>query len=247
MIDIIIYEDNRIMSAHAEVAIKKYLNEHKLNIKIHTFLEYNKNLENLILSHTLKIYILDLEVPGKSGWEVATFIRKQGDWNSIIIVTTGHTEYIFKIIKSRIQLLDFIEKRGNYFKNLVSSVHQGFRLLGLNVNTTFNEAHKTTSLDSNTINYVEKIPNSNKCIIYFNDNTQIEMERSLNSFELKLGTDFEYSHRCCLVNIRNILEVNYKENLIKFFDGSSINLLSRNYKKKLKFILYQIDMEVESC
>lgn len=247
MIEIIIYEDNKIMLQNAELSIKQYLEKHKLNIKVHTFLDYNKNLEKLILSHTPKIFILDLEVPGMTGWEVAAKIRKSGDWNSVIIVTTGHSEYIFKVIKTRIKLLDFIEKRGNYFKNLNSSIHQGLKLLGLNMNINFTNNHKTTLIDSNNINYVEKIPNSNKCILHFNNNTIVEMERSLNSFELKLGNDFEYSHRCCLVNIRNIAEVDYKENNIRFFDGTTINLLSRSYKKRLRFILNELDMEVESC
>ena len=65
----------------------------------------------------VKIYILDLELPGKSGIDIAREIRKV-DWDSIIIILTSHDELELKLLKEKLLILDFISKFDDYENRL---------------------------------------------------------------------------------------------------------------------------------
>ena len=75
---------------------------------IYSFEKYNLNMKNIIKTPAdTKIYILDLELPGKTGMDIAKEIRKE-DWDSIIIILTSHDELELKLLKQKLLILDFI-------------------------------------------------------------------------------------------------------------------------------------------
>ena len=60
---------------------------------------------------------------------------------------------------------------------------------------------------------------------------------TLSSIADKLDFRFVQTHRACFVNTDKIESVDFKNNIIYFNNDSSIDYLSRNYKKKLREIL----------
>ena len=83
--------------------------------KINKFAEYNKELGELIKKkYEQKVYILDIELGDISGLEIASEIRENGDWESMIIFVTAHPECKDDIFFSRLMALDFISKYFNY-------------------------------------------------------------------------------------------------------------------------------------
>lgn len=247
MIDIVIYEDNLVMNEQMDITIKKYLQRRNIVGRVYRFVHFNNNLEEIINNHRTKIYILDLDVDGTNGIELATMIRNSGDWTSIIIITSGHCELLGRAIKSRIQIFDYIEKTFNYFSHMSGTLDTAYKALHLNINTSLNHDDKYQSVSEHNINFIEKLPNSNKCVIHLTNFKLIEIEKSLQSFSLKFSSDFTYSHRCCLINLKNIAEINYSTNTIKFVNGEETNLLSRNYKRDLKHLLRRLEKEDLIC
>ena len=119
----IIYEDEKEYATRYKNVIHKLLGATNLNYKIIEINEYNekteKELENIGGNKT---YILDIEVAGKNGLELARNIRKTGDWTSPIIIVTSHEEFKTVGYTGKILMLNFITKHGELEKNLTDSL-----------------------------------------------------------------------------------------------------------------------------
>ena len=81
MIRFITCDDNKEALDKTVNAIRKIMMPYNFDYKISKFSKYDEELEKLILSRDeQKVYILDVEMPGVSGLEIATKIRDNGDW-----------------------------------------------------------------------------------------------------------------------------------------------------------------------
>ena len=124
MINFIICDDNNHVREFDKKIISKIAMPYDFDYTIHSFDRYNIKLKNLINTPSdIKIYILDLELPNKSGTEIANEIRKI-DWESIIIILTSHDELEFKLLKEKLLIFDFISKFENYEQNLLSVLYK---------------------------------------------------------------------------------------------------------------------------
>ena len=233
MIDVVICEDNTVLLTQIEELVKNYGIKKKINIRTHKFTDINNNLIELIKLPRPKIYILDVELSSTSGLDVATRVRRSGDWNSVIIINSGHSEYIEDAFKRRVQVLDYILKYGDFLGRLYKTLHNAFHSLNFNVKSR-EEQQFEEMFEPDKINYIEKITHSNRCIVNFTNNTQIEVEKNLNTFLEKLEGDFEHTHKSCIVNLRNASFINFREGYITFYSNSTLTLLSKNYKRDIK-------------
>ena len=90
MINFIVCDDNEFIRREIEKLIAKITMSYDFDYKVYTFSKYNKELNKIIKEDAeLKIYILDIEMPGKTGPEIARKIRET-DFNSIIMILTTH-------------------------------------------------------------------------------------------------------------------------------------------------------------
>ena len=107
----IIYEDeNKYIEKYKKI-IRKLLGPLDLNYKIIEIKEYNESSKEIINNtEGSKIYILDIEVTGKNGLDLARRIRKTGDWTSPIIIVTSHEEFKNVGYTAKILMLNFISK-----------------------------------------------------------------------------------------------------------------------------------------
>ena len=124
MVNFIICEDNKYVREMHENIISKIAMPQDFNYTVYSFDKYNIKLKNLIRTQSdIKIYILDLELPNKSGIDIAREIRKI-DWNSIIIILTSHDELELKLLKEKLLIFDFISKFDNYENRLIDSINK---------------------------------------------------------------------------------------------------------------------------
>ena len=194
---------------------------------------YNKFFEKTINDGCPKIYILDIEVKNDfSGIDIARKIRAT-DWESIIIFITSHNELGYQALKAQIMLLDFISKYDDCEKNLESAIKQAISKVNSKKTVTFNSDGISYVIHLNDILYVMKDAIDRKCIIKTTYN-EVEVGKSLSYLADCLNDRFYMTHRSCLVNLDKISKVDWKDNVIYFKNGDSINLISRDKKKGLK-------------
>lgn len=231
----IIYEDEvRFRDIYKKV-IMKLMGHNNYYYNIIEFKSFNDKLhQKLQKIENNKIYILDIEVEGKTGIELAREIRKLGDWTSPIIIVTNHEEFKNVGFTKKILMLDFISKNDNIEKNLYDAL-----LIALEINSSkksfcFQKQGEIFQIPYQDILYIEKNINDNIAnIITKNESYQIRdtIQNLENHFS---DSEFFFkSHRSYIVNIKNIKYINFEQGEINFSnDGKA--LLSRSNKKKLK-------------
>ena len=126
----ILYEDDEAFLKSYENIITKLMGKSKINYKIHKISEFSSDTLNYLDNITgNKIYILDVEVPGKNGIDLARIIRKNGDWTSQIIVVTSHEEFIIVGYMKKLLMLDFITKSQSLNNCLLNTLRVALEII----------------------------------------------------------------------------------------------------------------------
>lgn len=238
MTNFFIYEDELKWQQEYKNIILKLMEMKKQKYQIFTINAYQNNTLNIIQTKMgKKIYIFDIEVPGKSGIDLAKEIRSNGDWTSPIIIITSHEHFKNEGYTSKILMLNFIIKKENWLDELFSTLN-----LALEINRNiesfyFKYDSEYYQIPIDDIFYFEKNLNENYIsIITKYESYKIKKSIKNLMMDLKNKPQFFNSHQSCILNINNIKKVDFKNNYI-YFANKETNLLSRNKKKELKNIL----------
>ena len=231
----IIYED-----------VKKYINIYRkiifqlmefnnINYNIIEINNYTKDTKKRLSGiKGNKIYLLDLEVPGKTGIELAREIREEGDWTSPIIILSTHEEFKTVGYIRNILILDFVSKSQEFEKLLLETLMVAKDILIKEDIFSFKEKGELYQIPLKDILYIEKRINDNFSNIV-TENKTYKIRSTIQNLEhdLNEGNGFIKTHRSYIVNSKNIRNINFEDGEIKF-SNNQVALLSRNNKKKLR-------------
>lgn len=231
----IIYEDEIKFIQYYKNIIHKLMGSSNLNYKIIVIDKFDDKAQKCICETVgNKIYILDIEVPGKTGIDLARKIRNNGDWISPIIVVTSHEEFKSVGYTAKILMLDFISKNENIEKNLYESLQIALEINSQKKNLCIMVHGEMYQIPYQDILYIEKNINDNfSTIVTKTKNYQIRKTISKLESDFENDSSFIKTHRSFLVNIKNIEYIDF-ENGIIFFNNKKTALISRANKKKLK-------------
>ncbi len=231
--EFVICDDEKLFRNKIHKVIDKIYMNNDEYYHVTEFTNFNNSFLKLIKDGSPKIYILDIEMKDDvSGIDIARKIRNN-DWESIIIFITSHNELGYQALKAQIMLLDFISKYDDYERNLELVIKKAISMINSQKTMTFNSDGISYVIHLNDILYVVKDTIDRKCIIK-TTYTEIEVNRSLNYFVDNLDKRFYMSHRSCIVNTERIDKVDWKNNIIYFNNGDSIDLISRDKKRGFK-------------
>lgn len=236
MINFILCDDNDYVRELNERMISRVAMPYDFNYTINSFDRYNIKLKNLINTPSdIKIYILDLELPNKSGLDIAKEIRKV-DWDSIIIILTSHDELELSILKQRLLILDFISKFDNYEERISEVINMVIEKIDTKKIISFKSKKELHHVKLDNVMYVFKDNETDKTMIVTVDG-EYPVRDPLSSIADKLDSRFYQTHRACYVNLDKIESVDFKNSIVYFNNDTSIAYLSRNYKKELRDLL----------
>ena len=195
MLRFITVEDDLEALERTVMAIRTIMMPYDYDYRISKFTKYNEELEKMIKDPgEQKVYILDIEMPKVSGLEIASEIRENGDWESMIIFVSAHPECKDDIFYSRLMALDFISKYFNYEKRLEESLTKVLDIYNIKNTLIFNYDYITYRVPINKILYIEKITSNKKCLIVTESGEKFEVVSTLKELMKKLTTDFYHSH-----------------------------------------------------
>lgn len=235
MINFVLYEDGKEMRERYKKIILKLIGPNNNNFKIIEIDRYDQEAEKKLSNiDGNKIYLLDVEVPGKSGLDLARQIRNNGDWSSQIIVITSHEQYSNIGYTSKLLMLDFISKYSDIEKELKETLGVAVGIFTKQKSITFTLNGELYQIPYNQILYIEKSLNNNNCKIVTNDGEYFTRD-TIQHLEEILSSDqrFMKTHRSCIVNLNNVSSVDLANNII-FFPNKQIDLIARNKKRELK-------------
>lgn len=237
MFNFIVYEDEEKFREKYHFIILKFIGNSNLAYQIVDISKYTKEeaerIKNLSGNN---IYILDIEVPGKSGLDLAREIRNNGDWKSQIIIVTSHEDLKNFDYQSSMLMLAFISKFYNLERELYKVISKAHKILTSNELITFKSDSKIYNIPINDILYFEKIEHETNATVVTKDGEYLT-DKLLKKWEEELSDDprFVRTFKNTIVNIYNIRKIDLDRNEITFENNKRV-LLSRNYKKKIKEI-----------
>ena len=234
MIKFIICEDNLDTLERTSQAVTKSMIKYDMEYKVYKFPKYTNELKKLINENgDVKIYILDVELPGISGLEIASEIREDDD-DSIIIFATAHPDYRDDIFYSRLSAIDYIPKQKMYCERLQDTIEYVIDKKYKNKSINIISKHTHCKILYKEINYIEKCQMQNKCKIHLVDGETKDVITSITKMKEQLGNTFFQTHKSCLVNLKNIKNIDYTNCIITFQNGDSTNLFAVATKKELR-------------
>ena len=237
MIKFIICDDNKEALDIANKSVTKAMMNYDIEYKVLKFAKYDEKLKEQINDElNTKIYILDIELPGVSGLEIASEIREMED-DSIIVFVTAHPECKNDIFYSRLEAIDYISKYYKYEERIEETIKHILNKKYRNNTFSFTYNHVYNKLLYKEITYIEKEPSQNRCIIHLMNKDEKTIAKTILNIKKELGTMFFQTHKSCLVNIDNIKVIDYKNYTIYFKNGDSIDLLSFEARKELRQIV----------
>ena len=213
-----------------EDKIDKSLFKSELEYKIYKFKNYNedfykiafKNLEN-------KVFILDLDIKYGNGFEIAKRTRNNDKLSEIILIGDyNRQDYIESFLISSIKAIAFIDKNKlNILEEKIDEVIRNYNLNKLLIIKTISSLNIIKIMD---ILYIET---KNRKTIIHTINSIITTSKNLSYFEKKLNLECDYfikTHRASIVNYLNVIEFNFKNKTITFYNNKKSYLLSKSYK-----------------
>lgn len=234
MIKFIICEDNLDTLERTSQTVTKSMMKYDIEYKVYKFPKYTNELKKLINENgNVKIYILDVELPGISGLEIASEIREDDD-DSIIIFATAHPDYRDDIFYSRLSAIDYIPKQQLYQERLQNTIEYVIDKKYKNKSISIISKHNHCKILYKEINYIEKCQMQNKCIIHLVDGETKEVITSITKMKEQLGNTFFQTHKSCLVNLKNIKNIDYSNCIITFQNGDKTTLFAVATKKELR-------------
>jgi len=233
MLDIVVYEDNKNFMTKNINSINLALSNCDIDYRIHKYSSYTEELDEVIKTGVGgKIYILDVEVDGVSGLEVATKVREY-DWDSIIIIATAFDKYKDDVFYIRLMVLDFISKYSGYEKRLIDAIRTAISVIDKHRVFTFKYNHVVYRIPYNQICYIEKEPIIKRCIIH-TFNNKYYITGSINGLLTQLTGDFCRTHQSCIVNLNNVKRIDLSTNTIIFKNNEKTDMLTDKMKKEVK-------------
>lgn len=240
MVYFIIYEDILLSSSIYQSLIHQFLgNMKKKNYRIFSCQNYQDfthlHSENL---DGIKIFIFDVEVPGKNGLDLAREIRLHGDTYSQIILLSDFEHYQHNQFTKRTLALDFLSKKASDFNSLfLETLNTAYSYSTEHYCFSFVSDGDTLRIPYQNILYFEKVSNDNVTILHTIGRTYPICSNLIN-IEKKLQQDprFFKSHRSCIVNLFNIDTVNFRDNTILFKTNQKPlhQLISRDKRRALR-------------
>ncbi len=235
MINFIVYEDEKKYREKYISIILKIIGGMKLAYRIVEIDKYEKDtLSKLKKLVGKKIYILDIEVPGKSGLDLAREIRNTGDWLSPMIVVTTHDHLKSTTFTSKMLMLDFISKFYNCEEGLKDTLKLSLNIITTHQSLNFQYNGELVQIPYDDILFIEK----NVEDVYSTVITQSEkipIKKSIGTIEKELTEDdrFFRIHRSYIANLDKITSVELKACIVHFGKEETA-LLSRDKKNELK-------------
>lgn len=237
MFNFIIYEDEPRFRDKYFSIVENFIGDSNLAYEVIEIPKYTKEVATRIKNLSgNNIFILDIEVPGKSGLDLAREIRHNGDWKSQIIIVTSHDDLKNFDYQSSMLMLAFISKFFNLEKELQKAISIAHKILTTNEAIKFQKGSKVFNIPIDDILFLEKKQEEvyTKIITkdkeYITDKTLVQWEK-----ELKNDPRFIRTHRNFIVNTYKIRKFDFDREEVGF-ENKKTALLSRNYKKELKII-----------
>ena len=232
----IIYEDEDYFCNLYKSVIHKFMGPNDNHYKIYLFKEYSDKMLDFIKDLSgQNIYVLDIEVKGKSGLDLAREIREfKRTTDDQIIIATAHKDLVENAYHKKLLMVDFISKFDSLEEQLVLCFRESYETFNANKFLSYKQDGEIIRIPYKDILFIEK-DKFEECLYIETLDDRFKYKTIIATVEKLLNGDkrFFKTHRSCIVNLYKITKLNTSIPII-YFKHKSTNCLSREKKKELE-------------
>jgi len=234
MLNFIIVDDNCKWLEQVSSIIDKVMIKTSFDYNKKRFTEYDDNFKKYVNRKLEnKIYILDVETKNNNGIDIARIIRRN-DSEATIIFLTSYKKYATKVLTNMIEAFCYIYKNDNVEDMLKQSIEEILnRIIDNETVIKIKDSSTLYAIPLSKILYITTDTENRKTII-ITDTKDIRCNKTLNSFEMEYPLTLIRTHKSCIVNIKKVLDFDFKNTTIYFSNQTTIGLLSKKYKDRIK-------------
>ncbi len=236
MINFVIYEDDNEWTKEYKKITHRFMGKNDDLYKIYTYTSYSdKLLENIKKLNGQNVFILDIEVKGKSGLDLAREIRKfKKTMNDQIIIVTAHQDLVSNAFHQKLLMVDFISKFDDLDSKLLACYREIYEIFNSNKCLSFKQDGEIVRIPYNDILFVEKNTVGDYLVIETLSD-EVKFKSNIAKVEKMLSDDARFfkTHRSCIVNTFKITKLNSSLPVIYFGDKYT-TCLSRDKRKALE-------------
>ena len=236
MINFILYEDERKFRDLYYSVIFNYFRESKIAYEVTEISKYTEDTPKILDNvGDNKIYIIDIEVPGKSGLDLAREIRNNGDWKSQIIIVTTHDNLKDYDMLSEMLTLAFISKFYDVEKKLTEKIAKAYEIVTSDKMIDYQRKGKLYKVPINSILYIEKGYKEDGVVIV-TENERYKTNLLISNVEERLDYDprFFKVNRSCIINLNKVRMYDRDEEIIEFTETEYVDVISKDKKGELR-------------
>lgn len=230
MIRIAVCDDDNKTLLYNEKRVKSYLQQNKIAADVVTYQSGQFLLFDIQENKFFDLILLDIEMPGKSGMEIARTVKEISP-ETLIIFITSHSEYA--IDSFELSIFRYIPK-GHIDKKLQLAVEDALAYIELQKDKVYVIATPTRyeKILYKSIHYIQK---DGKYSLFSTDKGETQIRKSLSKVyeELDPG-EFVYIDRGCLVNLLHIVRIDAMDVIMR---GGIALPISKKHLKELKIII----------
>jgi len=183
--------------------------------------------------HSVDIVLLDINMPGKNGMEVARKLREYGYQGSIIFITRSRDLDHFRAAFD-VQAFNYITKdddiNNRFVQTFAKAAEEAQRRRGKTL--IFSSIAETRQIDIKSISHFEV--KDHVITVYYGQDDEFNFISTLAKVEsLVYGEDFIRVHRSFLVSVSHIASSNSSENSIEMMNHATIPV-GKKYKAALR-------------
>jgi len=234
MLTCAICDDDGIVVETVEAMVTQILRENGCAGTIHTYTDPAMLLSDVLDGLSLDLVILDIEMPGYSGIEVADAIKKRFT-DCIVIFLTSHLQYAVESYE--LQIFRYTPKRELETK-LPRYIRDALTLLTLQNGCVYHiiKNESVERLPYRQILYLRK--DGKYAVICCVDGREIRVRKPLNEVFAELdGQEFLMIDRGCIVNIALIDRISDREAVCK--NGQRLPISRTKYQEtKSRIVQY---------
>lgn len=234
MINFVIYEESKNYRSKYVSIILKNIGRTKYAYKILELDKYdNKIFLKIDKLHGLKIFILDINVLGKSGLDLAKEIRNRNDYNSFIIISTKCDHLMMQAYQSKLLIFDYISKHFDLENRLTEAINKILEIIDKKKCLKIKYNGDLYHIPYKDILYIIK-PHNQLLTKIVTRNQKMEVNINLKTLynELNISNMFYKMSRNCIINISNITTYQTIDNII-IFNNVKVKLECKSKKKEL--------------
>lgn len=231
MVNFVACDNNQEDLKFISKVIDNVMMNNEIAYKKHLYTSYDSKFDKEILETKLsnKIYLLDIQVPKKSGIDVARQIR-ENDVDSVIIFITSFNDLGANVLRNELMALTFINKMDSAEERLTSAIQKALKILNIKSVVRFKDHGVIYTIPANDIIYITRDTVERKCIIK-TEYSDFKVKKSLSELLSMLGDNFIETHRSCIVNKKRIRKFDKKNRIITFDTGDTIDIISDNFRR----------------